>query len=269
MISQSDKCETFAALHRRKGAFLIPNPFDTGSARVLQALGFPALATTSAGFAQTLGRVDGQVRLDEKLAHCRALAEATDIPINVDFEDGYARTPEGVHRNVTRLAATGVAGCSIEDFDRETQRLIGIDVAVERVKAAAEAVAGLDMPFVLTARAENLLRGVGDLDEAIRRLQAYQRAGADVLYAPALKSLEELRQVAAEVDRPINALGVFFRGATMAELADAGAKRISVGSALAALSLGPVIAAGRDLLERGTFDWVSGIPTDLRQLLQG
>lgn len=268
MASQRDKCETFADLHRREGAFLLPNPFDIGSARVLQALGFPALATTSAGFAQTLGRADGQVRLEQKLAHCRALAEATDIPINVDFEDGYARTPEEVRRNVVSLAATGVAGCSIEDFDRETQRLIGIDAAVERVQAAAEAAAGLDVPFLLTARAENLLRGVGDLDETIRRLQAYQRAGADVLYAPALKTLEELQSVAAEVDRPINALGVYFRGATVAELADAGAKRISVGSALAALSLGPVIAAGRELLERGTFDWVSGIPTDLERLMR-
>jgi 2-methylisocitrate lyase-like PEP mutase family enzyme len=269
MTSHRDKCETFAALHRREGAFLIPNPFDTGSARVLQALGFPALATTSAGFAQTLGRVDGQVRLDEKLAHCRALAEATDIPINVDFEDGYARTPEEVHRNVTRLAATGVAGCSIEDYDREAQRMIGIDAAVERLQAAAAAVAAMDVPFMLTARAEVLLRRAGDLDETIRRLQAYERAGADVLYAPALKTLEELQQVAAEVTRPINALGVMFRGATVAELADAGAKRISVGSALADLSMGPVIAAGRELLERGTFGWLAGMPADLDRLLQG
>lgn len=268
MASQRDKCETFADLHRREGAFLIPNPFDIGSARVLQALGFPALATTSAGFAQTLGRADGQVRLEQKLAHCRALAEATDIPINVDFEDGFARTPDEVRRNVMSLAATGVAGCSIEDFDRETQRLIGIDAAVERVQAATEAAAGLDVPFLLTARAENLLRGVGDLDETIRRLQAYQQAGADVLYAPALTTLEDLQRVAAEVDRPLNALGVYFRGATVAELADAGAKRISVGSALAELSLGPVVAAGRELLERGTFDWVSGIPADLQRLMQ-
>jgi 2-methylisocitrate lyase-like PEP mutase family enzyme len=269
MTIQRDKCEAFAALHRREGAFLIPNPFDIGSARVLQALGFPALATTSAGLAQTLGRADGQVRLEEKIAHCSAMAAATTIPINVDFEDGYARTPEEVGRNVQRIAATGVAGCSIEDFDREEQRLIALDAAVERVQAAAEAVAGLGMPFMLTARAENLLRGVGDLDETIRRLQAYERAGADVLYAPALKTLEELRRVAAEVNRPINALGVFFRGATVAELADAGARRISVGSALASLSLGPVIAAGRELLEQGTFGWLAGVPAGLQQLMQG
>lgn len=269
MTSHAAKCEAFAALHQREGAFLIPNPFDTGSARVLQALGFPALATTSAGFAQTLGRADGQVRLEEKFAHCRALAEATEIPINVDFEDGYAATPEQVATNVRKIAGTGVAGCSIEDFDRESQQLIEFDVAVERVQSAAEAVASLDLPFMLTARAENLLRGVGDLDETIRRLQAFERAGADVLYAPALKTLDELQQVAAEVSKPINALGVMFRGATVAELADAGAKRISVGSALAALSMGPVIAAGKELLEQGTFDWLAGIPADLRQLLQG
>jgi 2-methylisocitrate lyase-like PEP mutase family enzyme len=269
MISHREKCAAFAALHQREGAFLIPNPYDVGSARVLQALGFPALATTSAGFAQTLGRADGQVRLEEKFAHCRALAEATEIPINVDFEDGYAATPEQVAINVKKIAGTGVAGCSIEDFDREAQQLIGFDVAVERMQAAAEAVAGLDHPFMLTARAENLLRGVGDLDEAIRRLQAFERAGADVLYAPALKTLEELQRVAAEVTRPINALGVFFRGANVAELADAGAKRISVGSALAGLSMGPVIVAGRELLERGTFDWLGGMPADLGQLLRG
>jgi 2-methylisocitrate lyase-like PEP mutase family enzyme len=268
MTSHREKCETFAALHRAAGTFLIPNPYDVGSARVLQALGFKALATTSAGFAQTLGRADGQARLDEKIAHCTALAAATDIPINVDFEDGYARTPEAVARNVTTLAATGVAGCSIEDFNRDAQRMIGIDDAVERLQAAAEAVAALQLPFLLTARAEVLLRRAGDLDETIRRLQAYERAGADVLYAPALKTLEELQQVAAEVTKPINALGVMFRGATVAELADAGAKRISVGSALADLSMGPVIAAGRELLERGTFGWLAGLPADLDRLLQ-
>ena len=269
MASQRDKCEAFAELHRREGAFLIPNPYDVGSARVLQALGFPALATTSAGFAQTLGRADGKVRLEEKFAHCRALAEATTIPINVDFEDGYAVKPEQVAINVQKIAGTGVAGCSIEDFDREKQRLIDFGAAVERVQAAAEAVAGLDFPFMLTARAENLLRGVDDLDDTIRRLQAFEQAGADVLYAPGLKTLEQLRQVADEVSKPVNALGVMIRGATVAELADAGAKRISVGSALADLSMAPVIAAGRELLERGTFGWLAALPDDLDHLLKG
>lgn len=269
MSSHREKCEAFAALHRADGAFLIPNPYDVGSARVLQALGFPALATTSAGFALTLGRTDGQVRLEEKIAHCRALADATEIPINVDFEDGYAATPEQVPINVQKIAGTGVAGCSIEDFDREKQQLIDFDAAVERVQAAAEAVAGLDFPFLLTARAENLLRGVDDLDDTIRRLQAFEQAGADVLYAPGLKTLDQLRQVADAVSKPINALGVMIRGATVAELADAGAKRISVGSALAYLSLAPVIAAGRELLEHGTFDWLAGLPRDLDKLRRG
>jgi 2-methylisocitrate lyase-like PEP mutase family enzyme len=268
MTSQSRKCATFAALHRREGAFLIPNPFDVGSARVLQALGFPALATTSAGFAQTLGRADGQATLEEKIDHCARLAQATSIPINVDFEDGYARNPDEVGRNVLKIAATGVAGCSIEDFNRETQELIGIDEAVERLQAAAAAVRKLGMPFMLTARAENLLRGVGDLDEAIRRLQAYEQAGADVLYAPALKTLDDLERLAAEVTRPINVLGVMIRGATVAELADAGAKRISVGSALAALAMAPVIDAGREMLERGTFEWLAAMPSDLSRLMK-
>jgi 2-methylisocitrate lyase-like PEP mutase family enzyme len=235
---------------------------------VLQALGFPALATTSAGFAQTLGRADGQATLEEKIDHCARLAQATSIPITVDFEDGYARNPDDVGRNVLKIAATGVAGCSIEDFNRETQKLIGIDEAVERLQAAAEAVATLGMPFMLTARAENLLRGVGDLDEAIRRLQAYEQAGADVLYAPALKTLEDLERLAAEVTRPINALGVMIRGATVAELADAGAKRISVGNALASLAMGPVIDAGREMLERGTFGWLAAMPSDLSCLMK-
>jgi 2-methylisocitrate lyase-like PEP mutase family enzyme len=257
MISQKEKCESFAALHRQPGAFLIPNPWDTGSARLLQGLGFSALATTSAGFAYALGKTDGEVSLEEKLQHCTAVASATEIPVNADFENGFADDPRDVARNVLRVATTGVAGCSVEDFGRDTKAIYDFDLAVERVHAAAEAVATLGMPFQLTARAENLLRGVNDLDDTVRRLQAYTAAGADVLYAPGVASLDQLRQVTAELDKPFNALAVFFSRATVPELADAGAKRISVGSALAWAALHPVIEAGKEMLDRGSFDWTA------------
>jgi 2-methylisocitrate lyase-like PEP mutase family enzyme len=228
-----------------------------GSARLLEGLGFRALATTSAGFAYSLAKTDGQVTLEEKLAHCAALAAATSIPVNADFENGFADDPEAVAANVRQVAATGVAGCSIEDFARDSQSIYDFELAVERVQAAAETVAKLGMPFQLTARAENLLRGVADMDDTIRRLKAYEAAGADVLYAPALTSLDDLRRVTAELRKPFNALAVFFRGVTVDELAAAGAKRISVGSALAWASLSPVVRAGKEMLERGTFDWTA------------
>ena len=181
MISQKMKCETFADLHQREGAFVIPNPWDLGSARLLQGLGFVALATTSAGLAYTLGRGDGEVTLAEKLDHCAQLATGTSIPINADFENGFADDPETMAVNLLQAAGTGIAGCSIEDFSRDTRSLYDFELAVERVQAAAEAVAGLDMPFQLTARAENFLRGVNDLEDTIRRLQAFEAAGAHVL----------------------------------------------------------------------------------------
>ncbi|TFH25011.1 MAG: isocitrate lyase/phosphoenolpyruvate mutase family protein [Myxococcales bacterium] len=255
MITQKEKCEEFARLHREPGAFLIPNPWDAGSARLLQGLGFRAIATTSAGFAYTRAKTDGEVSLDEKLAHCSDITAVTSIPINADFENGFADRPEGVAANVLKLARTGVAGCSIEDFDRDSHALYDLDRAVERVQAAAEALATLDMSFQLTARAENLLRGVDDLDDTVRRLKAYEAAGADVLYAPALKTLDDLQHVTRELEKPFNVLAVFFPDATVDELAEAGAKRISVGSALAWLALSPVVSAGKAMLERGTFAW--------------
>ena len=187
----------------------------------------------------------------------------------MDFEDGFARDPEGVAANIRRIAETGVAGCSIEDFDRESKTLIEFDAAVERVQAAAEAVRGMDAPFQLTARAENLLRGVNDLDDTIRRLQAFEQAGAHVLYAPGLRRLEDLQQVSREVTRPLNVLGVFFGGSSVEELASMGAHRISVGNAFASLSMAPVIAAAKELQEAGTFGWLAGMPPDLHKLLKG
>lgn len=254
-VSQHSKCEQFAKLHLEPGAFLIPNPWDAGSARLLQGLGFKALATTSAGFAFTAAKVDGQISLDEKLAHCRSLCEATDIPINADFENGFADDPQTVHKNVLKVAATGVAGCSIEDFSRDDNTIYPLDLAVERIQAAAEAVATLGMPLQLTARAENLLRGVDDLDDTIKRLQAYESAGANVLYAPGLKTLDELKKVTSEIGKPLNVLAVFFRDTTVEDFAAAGAKRISIGGALAWASVKPLLDAGKEMLEKGSFDW--------------
>ena len=238
---------------------MIPNPWDVGSARLLQGLGFKALATTSAGFAFTLAKTDGEVTLEEKLAHCSQLAGATSIPVNADFENGFADDPETVTENVLRVARTGVAGCSIEDFSRDSHAIYDFDLAVERVQAAAEALSTLDMPFQLTARAENLLRGIDDLDDTVKRLKAYEAAGADVLYAPAIASLDDLQRVTRELGKPFNVLAVFLPGATRDELAHAGAKRISVGSALAWAALRPVIEGSKEMLEQGTFCWTSAM----------
>jgi 2-methylisocitrate lyase-like PEP mutase family enzyme len=256
MATQRDKCERFKALHQGPDTFIIPNPWDAGSARLLQALGFVALATTSAGFAFTLARKDGQPTLEEKLAHCAAIVAATDIPVNADFEDGFADEPESVAANLRRLVETGVAGGSIEDFSRTSRTLFPRSQAVERVQAAAEAVRALGIPFQLTARAENLLRGVNDLGDTIERLQAYSRAGADVLYAPGIRTLEDLAAVTAGIDKPFNVLGVAMPQATLADFAAAGAKRVSVGGALAWAALRPLLDASREMLEHGTFGWV-------------
>jgi 2-methylisocitrate lyase-like PEP mutase family enzyme len=259
MPTQVEKCAAFAALHQATDIFLIPNPWDVGSARLLQGLGFPALATTSAGFAYTLGRADGDVTLQEKLDHCAALAQATDVPLNADFENGFGDDPKIVALNVVRVAGTGVAGCSIEDYSRDSHSLYDFEFAVDRVRAAAEAVASLGMPFQLTARAENLLRGVNDLDDTIRRLQAFSAAGADVLYAPGISSLEQLRAVTAAIDKPFNALAPAFRNVTVADLAAAGAKRVSVGSGLTWAAVHPLINGAREMLEQGTFGWMANM----------
>lgn len=257
MTTQEQKCRRLEALHRGPEAFIIPNPWDAGSARLLESLGFQALATTSAGFAFTLARADGQPTLDEKLVHCRDLAAATSVPINVDFEDGFAEDPEQVAGNIRRLAETGVAGCSIEDFSRTSQRLFDTGQAVERVAAAVQAVGELGMPFQLTARAEQLLRGEYELAPVIERLQAFQAAGAHVLYPPGLRSLDDLRQVTAEVDGPVNVLSPFMPQVTLSEFAAAGARRVSLGSALAWAALAPVLDAAREMTEHGSFGWLA------------
>jgi 2-methylisocitrate lyase-like PEP mutase family enzyme len=270
--TRGDKVERFRALHARPGAFVIPNPWDIGSARILASLGFEALATTSSGFANALGRVDGQVTRDEVLEHCRELCAATDLPVSADLERGFGHDPEVVAETIGLAGASRLAGGSIEDYSGDpAQPIYELSLAVERVHAAAEAARALADGFVLTARAENLLRGVRDLDDTIRRLQAYERAGADVLFAPGLSTLEEVRLVTSAVGRPVNVLASLFRNTTVAELAAAGAKRISVGGALARAAQSALIRAATELRENGTFGWMSGLaaPADVAKLLGG
>ncbi len=267
MSAQRDKAERFRALHEAPGAFVIPNPWDVGSARLLEGLGFSALATTSSGFAQSLGRLDGSVTLEEKLGHCRALAAATAIPISADLENGFADDPAGAARTIVLAAEAGVVGGSIEDWSGS--EIYDFEFAVARVRAAVEAARSLAFPFTLTARAENLLHGRTDLGDTIRRLEAYAEAGADVLYAPGLKTLDEVREVCSAVGKPVNVLAPFFKGATVNDLAAAGAKRISIGGALADVAIGAIVKAGRETLSQGTFGWLAGAAAgkDVEELL--
>jgi 2-methylisocitrate lyase-like PEP mutase family enzyme len=239
------KDEVFQELHRGE-PFVIPNPWDAGSARVLERLGFKALATTSSGFAFTLGRRDGDVTLDEVVAHTAAIDAATSLPVSVDLEHGYGAAPEDAARAVSAAAAAGAAGGSIEDYDPDG-RLYEVAHATERIAAAAEAAAG----FVLTARAENHLRGNPDLDDTIARLQAYETAGADVLYAPGLNTVEEIRAVCDAVSKPVNVLAR--PQLTFAEIAGAGAQRVSVGGALTWVSIAGLVSAAEAIRDRGDF----------------
>lgn len=257
MLTQLQKAEKFQALHRRTGAFVIPNPWDVGSARMLAGLGYEALATTSAGFANAIGRVDGGVTREQVIQHCRELSAATDLPVSADLENCFAEDPREAARTIALAAEAGVVGGSIEDFGGVANpRIYEFSLAVERVHAAVEVARSLKFPFTLTARAENLLRDVNDLDDTIRRLQAFEKAGADVLYAPGLTTLEQIRKVSSAVGKPINVLGVMVAGATVAKLQEAGAKRISVGSALAQAAVSSFIRASEQLRE-GKFDWTA------------
>lgn len=265
MATTADKAESFSALHQRDGAFIIPNPWDVGSARLLAALGFEALATTSSGFAYSLGRVDGEVTLDEKLEHCRSLCAATAVPVSADLENGFADDPEIAAGAVTRAGGVGVVGGSIEDYGgNDSQSIYDFGLAVERVAAAVEAARALPFTFTLTARAENLLRGRDDLDDTIRRLQAFEAAGADVVYAPGLTTLEQVRTVTDSVEKPVNVLATMIRGVTLGQLAEAGAKRISIGGSLARASLAPVLAASAEMLDHGSFGWTSALAPTAR-----
>lgn len=261
MSDVSERAARLRALHHQPGAFIIPNPWDVGSARILAALGFKALATTSAGFAFSLGLIDGGVARDVALEHCRQLVEASDLPVSADLENCFGDAPEDVAATIRAAAETGLAGCSIEDFSGdEADPIYDFGLAVERVRAAVEAARGLGRDFVLTARSENLLHGRPDLADTIRRLQAYGEAGADVLYAPGLRDIQTIREVCGALDKPCNVLtGIPGMGLNVAELADAGVKRISVGSALARLAYGRVIEAACEMAENGSFAFVDGV----------
>lgn len=259
MTGQLERCRIFRELHANTSGWIIPNPWDVGSARVLEGLGFKALATTSGGFAFTLGKADGEVSLQEMFEHCTALVASTRLPINADFENGYSEDIDAMVANIKQLTATGVAGISIEDFSRTTRSIYPLSQAVERVQAAVEAIAATGIPIMLTARAESLLRGFDDLDEIIERLQAYSAAGADVLYAPAIRSLGDLQTVTRTLTKPFNVLAPFIRGASVRELAAAGGSRISVGGALTYAAVAPLLHAGKEMLEQGTFNWVSSV----------
>jgi 2-methylisocitrate lyase-like PEP mutase family enzyme len=236
---------------------VIPNPWDAGSARVLAALGFRALATTSSGFAFTLGRADGDVTLDEVIDHTAALARATELPISVDLEHGYGAAPEQAALAVTRAALAGAVGASLEDHD-PSGVLYDIGHAAERVAAGVEAARRLDFPFTLTARAENHVRGNPDLDDTIERLLAYEVAGADVLYAPGLSTVEEIRSVCEAVSKPVNVLAR--PHLTFAEIADAGAQRVSVGGALTWAAVDALVAAATAIRDRGDFSALGATP---------
>jgi len=254
MISQSEKAQTLKALHESDETFVIPNPWDAGSACLLEKAGFKALATTSAGFAQSLGRVDGQVLLDEKVEHCRLLSSVTDVPISADFENGFADTPGEAAENLVKVAEAGVVGGSIEDYSGS--EIYEFDLAVERIAACAEAVAQLPFPFALTARAEGLLRRSGDLDDIIKRLQAFEAAGADVLYAPGLSDLEQVKTVMDSVSRPVNVLAPFMPDVSLAQYAELGVRRVSVGSILAIHAANATLAAAKQMTGEGRFDWM-------------
>ncbi len=255
--AQQEKAVSFRALH--EGApFVIPNPWDAGSARVLEALGFEALATTSSGFAFTLGRLDGNVTLDELAGHVRLMAGATDLPLSVDLENGFGDDPEDAARAVTGAAEAGAVGGSIEDYGAE-HGLYAVDYAAERVAAAVEAARGLDFPFTLTARAENHIRGNPDLDDTIERLWAYERAGADVLFAPGLADAGEIRAVCEAVTRPVNVLAR--PDLSVAEIVAAGARRISVGGSLAWAAVEAMAGVAERIRDDGD---LSGLGSPLR-----
>ena len=255
MTEHAAKAERFLALHNADTLLLLPNPWDLGSAKLLVSLGFQALATTSSGFAATLGRLDGAVSRAEALAHAAAIAKATDVPVTADLENGFGDDPAEVAETLRLALEAGLAGCSVEDFSgREDAPIYELGPAKERIAAAAQVAHAGPVHLVLTARAENYLRGRPDLADTIARLQAYQEAGADVLYAPGLSELEDIRQVVAAVDRPVNVLAL--PGApAVSELARVGVRRLSVGGAFAFAALGAVVQAANELAGDGTYGY--------------
>lgn len=271
--SQSDKAARFRALHEAPGAFVIPNPWDGGSARVLAALGFEALATSSGASAGTLGRRDGQVTREEALAHARAIVAATDLPVSADLEKGFGDAPAVAAETIRLAAGVGLVGGSIEDATGDKDKpLYDIGPAVERVAAAVQAARALLFPFTLTARAENFLRGNPSLDDTIKRLQAFEKAGADVLFAPGLPDLEAVRAVCAAVSKPVNFMvGIRGKSFTVAELRAAGVKRISLATSLYREAMSGLVDAAREVKNKGTFSYLDSSLTtpELNAFMQG
>jgi 2-methylisocitrate lyase-like PEP mutase family enzyme len=255
--TQAQKGQIFRALHHGTSAFIIPNPWDVGTARLLTHLGFSALATTSAGFAFSLGQPDNTMSREQMLAHVSAIVSATGLPVSADLENGYGDSPEACAETIRIAAQTGLVGASIEDFTTHpSQPLYEISHAADRIRAAAEAAHALPFPFTLTARAENFLVGKPDLKDAIARLQAYQEAGADVLYAPGLTSHEDIAAVVSSVRLPVNVImGLQGVQMTLAELSTLGVKRVSVGSALSRAALGAFLRAAGEMRQHGTFQF--------------
>jgi 2-methylisocitrate lyase-like PEP mutase family enzyme len=256
MSALAEKAERFLELHYATEPLLLPNPWDQGSAKLLASLGFRALATTSSGFAATLGRLDGAVTREEALGHAQTIAGATELPVSADLENCFADEPAGVAETVGLALGAGLAGCSVEDYTgRDDDPIYDLALAAERVAAAAEAAHAGPVHLVLTARAENYLHGRPDLADTIARLQAFQTAGADVLYAPGLASLADIKQVVGALDKPVNVLAV--KGAPpVKELAQAGVSRISVGGSFAFAALGALAGAAMELRDEGTYGFL-------------
>ena len=259
MPTQIEKGQTFRALHQRDTAFIIPNPWDVGTARLLGHLGFKALATTSMGYAFSAGQRDGSIERHQMMEHLSSIAAATDLPVSADLENGFGDSPEIVAETIRMAAAAGVVGGSIEDSTKNRDHPIyDKEHAIDRIRAAAEQVRALPFPFTLTGRAENYLHGRPDLKDTIVRLQAYQDAGADVLYAPGLKTQEEIAAVVSSVDRPVNVvMGLQGIQLSLTALSSIGVKRISVGSALCRAAFGAFLRAAREMQEHGTFNFAS------------
>jgi 2-methylisocitrate lyase-like PEP mutase family enzyme len=273
MATQQEKAKRFRELHRGPRAFVIPNPWDGGSARLLAGLGFPALATSSGAAAGVLGRRDGHITRDETLAQVRIIVAATDLPVSADLEKGFGDAPEAVAETVRLAAQAGLVGCSIEDATGDKARpLYDFDLAVARVKAAVDAARSLDFPFTLTARSENFLRGNPDLDDTIKRLRAFADAGADVLFAPGLPDLESVRKVCTAINKPFNFMvGIKGKSFSVAELESAGVRRISLATSLYRAAMTGLMDAAREVQERGTFGYLerSLATPELARMMQG
>ncbi len=260
---QTARARAFQALHHRDNAFIIPNPWDAGTARLLAHLGFEALATTSAGYAFSIGQRDNTVERPQMMSHLAAIASATNLPVSADLENGFGDAPETAAETITLAAAAGVVGGSIEDSTQlPDQPIYEIELASDRIRAASEAASALPFPFTLTARCENYLVGRPDLNDTIKRLQAYQLAGANVLYAPGLTSKNDIAAVISSVDRPVNVvMGLQGVQLSLAELSAIGVKRVSVGSALSRAALGAFLRAAREMSEHGTFTFTEDAVT--------